>query len=420
MILTADSRSAGCPACCTAGCLTCDSPLKRLSSGPQTGSRVVLFIANSILICSLLTPNPILAGTASTNTPIRIGLLVPTDPTEARELRQGAELGILHANSSNSLPVQLVIRGRPGQWGTEGDEAAALALDESVVGIITPSDGSAAHQILQVAGRTRIPVVSLCADSSITGVGVLWAVRIVPRIDEQARALFSAIGTGLHWAAVVPTDRAGREATHDLKAAAKAVGCNLLEPIRVSMTSDFRPELQQLLTKSPDAVLLWLQPTRAGEFARALRQAGFSGQIAGPGWLCTDGFLDRAGAAADGVVVPSVTVGPAGADQEFVHEYQSRFGTFPERSAPMAYDAVVLLATTFRQASGALFYRQFPTGARACGATGPISFDSHGNRVLSLQLLVCHTGRFQPLSSSPPEPTGPTNSQAVATPSTGP
>ena len=114
---------------------------------------------------------------------LAIGLLLPPDAVEAASLRQGASLGVEMANRSSGPKVRLVLRGRPGQWGTEGGEAAALALDEGVAGIVTPSAGTAAHEILQVSGRTRVPVISLCPDSSVTAAGVPWVVRILPRTE---------------------------------------------------------------------------------------------------------------------------------------------------------------------------------------------------------------------------------------------
>src|SRR5262249_23268247 len=133
-------------------------------------------------------------------------------------------------------PARLVLRGRSGQWGTEGNEAAALALDEDVAGMITPTAGTAAHEMLQVSGRTRVPVVSLCPDSSVKQAGVPWGVRVSPGTEEQARAIFTGLSktaggkTARRWTAFVPTGRAGREATRDLKAAAQAAECALVEP----------------------------------------------------------------------------------------------------------------------------------------------------------------------------------------------
>jgi len=138
----------------------------------------------------LLAARVQLHGGEETAASLRIGLLTPPDEPEVTCLQQGATLGVELANSTPDHRVELVIRGRPGQWGTEGDEASALALDDAVDVIIAPPGGAASHQVLQVAGRTRVPVISLCPDSSITRTGIPWMIRIVPNTQKEARAIF--------------------------------------------------------------------------------------------------------------------------------------------------------------------------------------------------------------------------------------
>ena len=81
---------------------------------------------------------------------------------------------------------------KDGQWGTAGNDAVILVSERHVDAIIAPSDGATSHLILQVSGRTRVPVASICSDSSITDAGVPWVVRVVPRTDQEAEALFVA------------------------------------------------------------------------------------------------------------------------------------------------------------------------------------------------------------------------------------
>jgi branched-chain amino acid transport system substrate-binding protein len=362
---------------------------------------------NVALVLLLSGSAGLLASPKSHVSTLAVGLLVPAEPGEALSLRQGATLGIEHANQAPGLKAHLVVRGRPGQWGTEGDEAATLALDDEVAGIITPSAGTAAHQVLQVAGRTRLPVVSLCPDSSITGAGVPWAVRIVPRNDEEARALFTGASTvrraPLRWAALVPPDRAGREAAHDLKAAALAAASPMGEPIQLpASTHDFKVQVEQVLAARPDAVLLWTEPGAAGDLAHALRQAGFAGWLAGPGRLSSESFLRRAGTAAEGCILPTLALSPrdGASESEFDHEYRSRFSERPDSLAIMAHDAVLLIVRILRNSDPDLSYRKFPLQETISGASGPIRFDKSGNRVVSLTLLVCEGGRFKPLANA--------------------
>ena len=338
---------------------------------------------------------------------LRIGLLLSTNRLEAASLRNGATLGIKHVNRALAIPATLVVRDRSGQWGTEGNEAAELALDEDVHGLITPPDGAAAHQILQVAGRTRLPVISLCPDSSVTSAGVPWAARIVPQTGDEARAIFedqssvSAASAPLCWAAIVPSGRAGREAAGDLKAAAASAERLLIEPVQVDGAGT-APAVAHVLALNPQGILLWTTPAVAAECALQLRRAGFKGLLAGPDTLDSPAFLRIAGDAANGCVVPALAGAPGGGTRlmsDFEREYRARFGTEPDTAAVMAHDAVLVLANV--PPGWQSGQRTPPFLTRLEGASGTVEFDSSGNRVAPLQLLVCDSGVFRSSTRSP-------------------
>src|SRR5947207_960250 len=94
---------------------------------------------------------------------LKIGLLLPPEEPYARSIREGALLAQEDANKVGDRKVEVIIRGRAGQWGADGVEAARMVIDDGVEGLIAPSDGAASHLALQVSGRTAVPVISLCA-----------------------------------------------------------------------------------------------------------------------------------------------------------------------------------------------------------------------------------------------------------------
>jgi len=338
----------------------------------------------------------------------RIGLLLPPGEPEAENIRRGVALGIEHVNRRSDVRFELVVRGRPGQWGTDGDETATLVLDDQVSGVIAPPAGAASHQVLQVAGRTRVPVVSLCPDSSVTGAGVPWAVRVVARTDEEAAAVFLAFPFVRRWSAVVPADRPGRETTHDLQEAANRGQVGLNQPVRLP-TKLNNPEAtaRSLLADKPDAVLLWVDAAQAGTIARHLRRAEFKGTLAGPGRLRSGAFLSHAAEAAEGLVIPDTVleVGDAAARVALGNAYAARHGGQPEVWAAFAFDAAQVLAEVLRRAGGQAAFRQFPIAWDLPGATGPLKFDAAGNRRVTFKLLQCRGARFVPFHRGD-EPSG--------------
>ncbi|MFZ0828229.1 MAG: ABC transporter substrate-binding protein [Verrucomicrobiia bacterium] len=336
--------------------------------------------------------------TPADSTNLIIGLLVPPEEPAAASLRAGATLGVELANQSPGPRVSLVIRGRTGQWGADGVEAARMVTDDGALGLIAPPDGAASHLVLQVSGRTAVPVISLCADSSVSQTGVPWMARIVPRTVDEAKTLFIGIHAS-HWAAVVPDGRAGREAARDLNEAATNSGCSIGKIIEVNMSLMNTARLgKQILANHPDAVLLWLDPATAGTLAKSLRAAGFAGTLAGPGRLRSADFAAAAGGAMEGFIVtaPVLENDATITFQHFTDAFRARFGHEPDATAAAAFDAATLLIHILRQAGDRPAHEAFPLGFSFTGATGILAFDSPGNRKVNLQLLKAHGGQFIP------------------------
>jgi ABC-type branched-subunit amino acid transport system substrate-binding protein len=336
------------------------------------------------------------------NTNLVIGLLVPPEEPQAASLRDGATLGVELANQSPGPRISLIIRGRTGQWGADGVEAARMVTDDGALGLIAPPDGAATHLVLQVSGRTAVPVITLCGDSSVSDTGVPWVARIVPCTTEEAKALFNGI-PARHWTAVVADRRAGREAARDLGETATNSGCILDKIIEVNLSFTNMTKLgKKILMTHPDAVLLWLDPATAGKLAKALRTAGFTGTLAGPGRLRAADFAITAGDAMEGFVVSALILEPdaATAFQRFTAAFRGRFGHEPDATATAAYDATTLLIHILRQSGGRPAHEAFPINFSFIGASGILVFDSQGNRKVNLQLLTAHGGRFLPAGAN--------------------
>ena len=335
---------------------------------------------------------------ADDNTNLVIGLLVPPEEPGAASLHDGATLGVELANQSPGPRVHLIIRGRTGQWGADGVEAARMVTDDGAMGLIAPPDGAATHLVLQVSGRTAVPVITLSADSSVSQTGVPWMARIVPRTVEEAKTLFTGIHAS-HWVAVIPDERAGREAARDLNEAATNSNCSIEKIIEVNPSFTNTTRLgKQIMKNHPDAILLWLDPATAGTLAKALRAAGFAGTLAGPGRLRSADFAKTAGSAMEGLMVPGPILekDAATAFQHFTNAFSGRFGHEPDATAAAAYDATTLLIHILRQTGARPAHEAFLISFSLAGASGILSFDSQGNRKVNLQLFKAQGGQFIP------------------------
>ncbi len=341
---------------------------------------------------------PARAATGPTN--VVIGLLLPPEEAEVASLRAGALLAVEQANKTASN-ASLVIRGRVGQWGADGEEAARMVLDDGAQALIAPPNGAATHLALQVAGRTAVPVISLCADSSVSRTGVPWMVRIVPTTVEEAGLLLASSNAEIpgraQWAALVPDGRAGREVARDLNQAAAAAHQTLERVCEVSSSlANFESFATQVLKDQPTGVLVWLDPVLAGKFTRSLRQAGFTGKLAGPSRCNSPAFLAASGREAEGFTVPGMVLDVAGEARfrTFQTAFRKRYGINADLAAAESYDAVWLLVHILKECAPESLPRAFPLTFSLGGVSGNLSFDTEGNRKISLQLLIARQGRF--------------------------
>jgi ABC-type branched-subunit amino acid transport system substrate-binding protein len=352
-----------------------------------------------LLAWLLLAPAALAAGAR----PLTLGLVAPPNDPDTASLLHGVQLAVAEANAADA-PVALEVRGENGQWGTVGNDAVTLVCEKHADAIITPSDGAACHLILQVAGRTRVPVASVCPDSSVTDAGVIWAVCVVPRTDQAAGALFDAARgpdhAPLHWWAVVPAGRPGKVIRRDLETAARVAATPLDRIVDGGEpNADVAALARTIAAAAPGGALLWLPPERAGTLAATLRAAGYAGHLAGPATLDSPAFVTGAGNAADGVRVAEfrVDADQRGRADQFERRYRQRFDARPDFTAAAAYDAVRVLIETLRHAGDGASYRQFPLTFPIAGVNGILHFDALGNRTDALQVLTCQKGRFIPI-----------------------
>jgi branched-chain amino acid transport system substrate-binding protein len=361
-------------------------------------SRRVSLIAAELLVAAVCYWP---AWAAAESAKVVIGLLLPPEEAEAASLRGGTILAVEQANQSPTPKVTLVIRGRVGQWGADAVEAARMVLDDGAQGLIAPPNGAATHLALQVAGRTAVPVISLCADSSVSQTGVPWMVRIVPTTIEEARFLLAglmAVRSDLaQWVALVPDGRAGREVSRDLSRAATAAQRKLKRVCRVNSTlTNLESVIAQVLKEQPKGVLVWLDPAPAGRLTKSLREAGFAGKLAGPSRCNSPGFLAASAHASEGFLVPAIVLDQAGEGRllSFQAAFRQRYGIEADLTAAEGYDAVRLLVHLLGKYDSQSLPRAFPLVLSLPGVSGDLSFDTEGNRKMALRMLVARRGCF--------------------------
>lgn len=344
-------------------------------------------------------------------TQVRLAYFGPPDAGHAAwgEGWRGASMAIEKANQSGGWrgkPFVLMPAWSENPWGTGVSALAKLVYEGGVRAVVGGVDGVTTHLAEQIIVKAGVPQVSFGnTDPGVHLTNVPWTFSLPPSDDVTGGVVASAVidraGSGGRWAAVSATDHDSRVAWHEVDLAlnrqrSRAPALHL----EIDPGAANRGEVARAVQGSGAPVALVVAGARdAGRVVRALRDSGFQGSIVGGITCGRTPFLEEAGTAADGVVVP-LAFDVRQAPREFVSAYQARFGTAPDWLAADAYDAVGLVVAAVRRAG--LNRARILDALRAVtpwqGVNGRIEWDVTGRARRTIPLGVIRDGKVVPLA----------------------
>lgn len=358
------------------------------------GTAAVVFLA---------IPNlPGLACTAATRRPTEV--VVVLGAVEAG--RRGASLAVEDLKELG-VRLNLVPAERAGDEGAPGISALLRIVEDSgavaVVGLSGPEATLAAAHALEQ--RQVLHLVPDSASVLLGGIG-RWVFRICPSDRAQAELLAShAIRRGYRRIGILyALDDSGKGlAAAFSRAFARGGGEISLAVGHASGTDspgeDLAAALEALRRTHPDALLL---ATRTADLARRpasqiLVQAGGPPRL-GPGGLNEPiaGRTDRA--LLEDMTLSMLATPASPRARRFGERYQQRYGTEPDCSAYLYYDAVFLLGRAAAESGAA---REAVRGFLVRlghdlppheGLTGPIRFDESG-QAIDARFVLAHVRR---------------------------
>ncbi|WP_215453513.1 bifunctional serine/threonine-protein kinase/ABC transporter substrate-binding protein [Streptomyces sp. ATCC 21386] len=270
----------------------------------------------------------------------------------------GARLAVAHVNADDDRPLRLTLRAYDdgGEPDRTLDRATRLARDRRVLAVLGPTTDACFLAAETVYTQAVLPVVSVSVGVTSqvrdTGLSTLRSHAQLSPSDELLAAPCNAYLTGAADAREVflVEDRAEGDFAWTL--------CNYIQRAlgrdgrKTSVTSvaagklDHTALARRVVAAGSDAVVFSGGQERAGAFAAALREAGFSGARVATQRAFGTRFLERAGPAADGWVLATAFIDPTAvpAARSFTEAYEVRYGKRPGRYAAEAYDAVLFLA----------------------------------------------------------------------------
>jgi branched-chain amino acid transport system substrate-binding protein len=320
---------------------------------------------------------------------VKIGLLIPD--RKSNSARQGAELAVYEANAKggyNGHPFLLVVRSMEGPWGTGSKETVNLIFDDEVTAIMGSHDGRNAHLVEQVTTKTRIVFLSAWAtDPTLSQAFVPWYFSCVANDLQQADVLIKTIykRTVNAKIAVISLDdydsKLGLESfLKRTKAAGKPDPVQLIyNPSNANASA----LLDQISNAGVNSVVLF---GTGSSFAKLLEQIGKHKMnlfLYGSLSFLGDEQPSEAGYQTTGnsVAVPTWNYSASGY-KTFIKAYQHKYGSIPNALASYAYDGMNLILEAIKKAgTGRENIQKSLSAIHYEGVTGPIRFDSKGNRM---------------------------------------
>jgi len=317
-------------------------------------------------------------------TPIRIGVLLPFSNGQAatralaKAMMNAAQLALFDAHN----PDILLMAADEGSTPSEAGTAAHQLVDEGAEVIVGPVFAASVSAVAPVTRDRGIPLIAFSTDRTVAGDGV-YLLSYQPGNEVRRIVSYAASHGHTNFAALIPQTPYGDRVEEAFKAEADAEKLHVAAIQRFNTgVSDFTPEVKAVADSHADAVLVSQGGTAMSLIAGAFNNSTVHPQLLGTG-LWADRGMDRAAITGGWFAAPSPE-----ADAAFNSKYKAVYAADPPPLAPLAYDAVSLIAA---MSSGPPYHR-FTQAALTdpngfFGVSGIFRFDADGSADRGLAVL---------------------------------
>jgi len=346
---------------------------------------------------SFLRPANIAAG----HIPVRVGIILPFNSstaatrTLAAAMLNAAELALFESKNRDMVLI-------PADEGASPDDAAAAAqklLSQGAEIIIGPLFAQSVTAVAPIARDSGVPVLAFSTERKVAGKGV-YLLSFLPQM-EVARVISYAAAEGHHdLAAMVPQTPYGDIAASAFDDAVKAAGARSVDVEHFAAGALTAPS-QAIAKAAPDAVLIAQGGAALKAIAPSLIFSGIDPtkvKLLGTGLWVDDPTLNKEESLDGGwFAAPEPD-----ANNAFNAKYKEAYGTNPPELAPLAYDAISLVALL---APGTPYHRFTPAALTDPngfdGVNGIFRFAPDGTAERGLAVLEVNPDGFKIVSPAP-------------------
>ncbi|MEK0429130.1 MAG: hypothetical protein RL001_1657 [Pseudomonadota bacterium] len=301
---------------------------------------------------------------------VRIGLSGPFTGGSSpmgESMRNGVRLAVDEINSAGGIqgvPVELIERDDTANEKIGAKIAEELTRSKVVatIGIVNTGVGLASIDQYQ---RARIPLVIAVSTGPVLtrkfappAAAANYIFRVSPTLDLEARVLAADLKKKSMMRVALLADNTpyGDSGATAFAEHARLAGLDLVSQFRFKIgESDMSSLIKNARAAGAQAIVGWGIGPELAAIAKAMRAAGWRAPLMGSWTLSMRNFIDLAGAAGDGALMPQTFIQDAGstAKNSFLLAYRRMFRTelIPSpMSAAQGYDGMHLLAHAIRQA----------------------------------------------------------------------
>lgn len=362
--------------------------------------------------CIALIAAAFVLSVASAAEPIKIGEVEPLTGKEAafgQSSHHGVALAVEEINARGGIlgrPVVLVTDDNQSKAGDSATITRKLITREKVVAII---NGGTSSQCLESAGvcqASHVPLVATTAtDRQVTEKGTyIFRTCFIDPFQGTVLAKFAhdslkARRVALLTSASSPYSVGLAKAFRD---AFTGLGGEIAgEQKYAEGDKDFRAQLTAIRSLNPDAIAAMGYYTEGALICRQARDLGLKCPLfSGDGWEAPQ-LIEIGGSAVNGAYYSAHYSSESTAPevQAFVQKYRARHGgETPDSLAPLAYDAMLILADAITRAGsteGPALREALAATKDFPGVTGRTTIDAQRNAAKSAVIIAVIDGKFR-------------------------
>jgi len=330
-----------------------------------------------------------LPGMADDVVPVRVGIILPFGSNSAatralaQSMMKAAELAMFDSGNRNIL----LMTADEGNGGAGAAAAAQQLLSQGAEVIVGPLFGPSVQAVAPIANDRAVPVLAFSTEKNVAGNGA-YLLSFLPE-NEVARVVSYAARSGRsQFALLAPQTPYGDVAKDAFDDAVKAAHGAIVDAERYPPNSSAVAAPASAVAKSgADAVLI----AQGGVILRAIAPTLVADgatrdkvKLLGTGLWDDDKTLMR-----ESALEGSWYAAPApNADAGFVEKYRTTYGAAPAQLAPLAYDAISLVALL---SQGPAYHRFTPAALNDphgfAGVNGIFRFRPDGTSERGLAVL---------------------------------